>query len=581
MGIPAWAAVLGAPYAVDKVIVDPIKSIMGTVNDFRDEHQMQSDLERFKADPTYTVDITNYHDPAKGVNTSNLLKSQRDTYYQQQAAPISKMLAEFKATGNDADPNFSGAEWLKGMATMYPVDGKTMTEEEYNAALSGAIPSAQKGSIPLSKFGANPVTADLLQKAQVEAQQKGSLARAFGPNPSPLDLATIAMNKDVAGGFENATEGQRRMFENKKQATELQTKTADATNAAEYQRAIAGVGGAYRDAAPYDPSKPRAANADPRTGLVYTSENYVMPYDQAKNLVLQAASDYGQDPTKSLEELKKQYEGTYLDANGQPTDLNWMGKEATRTKEQLYSAAQRGDTKAKAILAQMQKDEIAQANAKRQVIVNNPVPPRMSMNMNELGDAEKNALSTAIAEKRLDPYRVNSKNQQLLAAAALQNPGINLNDIAATLGVARNKDVVMKAGIAEMVPGLLQNVVTAGKKLDYSDVQFKGKVQQYVKGQLNDPALVEYMTARNDLLLTLGGVMRGNGMTDMAQKLEEQAAHPTMSPKALDGWLKGQMASVDPRIKLYRSLIAGKGIPPQPGGQGGGTWEAYKKQRGM
>jgi uncharacterized membrane protein len=186
-----------------------------------------------------------------------------------------------------------------------------------------------------------------------------------------------------------------------------------------------------------------------------------------------------------------------------------------------------------------------------------------NVNENALSPEGNTALIQAIAEKRLDPYKVNSRNQKVLAEAALRNPGINLNNIAAEMGVARNKDIIMKAGVAEMIPDLLKTTAAAGKALNYSDAQFIGNIQKWSKGQLNDPKLTRYMTLRNDQLLTIGGVMRSNGMTDMAQRLEEEAARPTLSPKALDGWLEGQLESIDPRLNFYRSITKGNTAIPR------------------
>jgi hypothetical protein len=189
----------------------------------------------------------------------------------------------------------------------------------------------------------------------------------------------------------------------------------------------------------------------------------------------------------------------------------------------------------------------------------------LNVKMNGLSPTQSAALTAAIGEGRLDPYKINSKNQQVLADAAVGNPGINLNDMAANLGLARNKDVQMKGAIAETVPPLLKSIVENGKKLNYSNNQFVGQVQQWVDKKSNNPQFVKYMSLRNDQLLTLGGIMRSNGMTDMAQKLEEEAAQPTMSPRALEGWLEGQMESVDPRLKMYRSIREGKGAPRPAG----------------
>lgn len=172
------------------------------------------------------------------------------------------------------------------------------------------------------------------------------------------------------------------------------------------------------------------------------------------------------------------------------------------------------------------------------------------------------ALDTAIAQGRLDPYKVNSRNRQDLARLAYTNPGVDINTLAAQAGIARNKDVIMKAGVAEMIPDLLRKTAQAGKDLGYSDAAFIGAVQKWKNGQLNNPKLTKYMTLRNDQLLTIGGVMRSNGMTDMAQRLEEEAMKPTLSPRALDGWLEGQLESIDPRLNFYRSLTGrNKAIP--------------------
>jgi hypothetical protein len=191
----------------------------------------------------------------------------------------------------------------------------------------------------------------------------------------------------------------------------------------------------------------------------------------------------------------------------------------------------------------------------------------MNIEMNGLSPSQTSALTAAIGEGRLDPYKINSKNQQILADAAVANPGINLNDMAANLGLARNKDVQMKGAIAETVPPLLKSIVDNGKKLNYSNNQFLGMAQQWLDKKSNNPQFVKYISLRNDQLLTLGGIMRSNGMTDMAQKLEEEAAQPTMSPRALEGWLEGQMESVAPRLKMYRSIRSGQGGPrPTTGG---------------
>jgi hypothetical protein len=71
------------------------------------------------------------------------------------------------------------------------------------------------------------------------------------------------------------------------------------------------------------------------------------------------------------------------------------------------------------------------------------------------------------------------------------------------------------------------------------------------------------MTMRNDVILTLAQVLRGAAATDQAQRLEEEAFRPTLSPDALDAWLKGTLKAVEPRIKQYETTIGKKGSYPK------------------
>ena len=141
------------------------------------------------------------------------------------------------------------------------------------------------------------------------------------------------------------------------------------------------------------------------------------------------------------------------------------------------------------------------------------------------------------------------------------NPQFNFIKADANAKLSQNVNLQQKAAVAEMLPELITQTADLGKGLDYSDFSPKGKLQQTWDALNNDPKYIEYVTKRNDLILTIGGVMRANGMTDMAQKLEEDSAPRSMSPKAFDAWAKGQMDSLEPRIKAYKSQIGGKGNP--------------------
>jgi hypothetical protein len=168
------------------------------------------------------------------------------------------------------------------------------------------------------------------------------------------------------------------------------------------------------------------------------------------------------------------------------------------------------------------------------------------------------ALTKAVSEGRLDPTRVNSRNAPILGQMELTTPGMNFNGMHADAALQANAGFQQKAISMDAMPTILSHMTTLGKKLNggtgYSDVKAVGQMQQWMNGQLNDPDYTEYMTVRNDALMKLASVMRGVGMSDQAHAAEVQAAAPTLSPLALDAWLKGQMATIEPLLARTQAV---------------------------
>ncbi len=186
-----------------------------------------------------------------------------------------------------------------------------------------------------------------------------------------------------------------------------------------------------------------------------------------------------------------------------------------------------------------------------------------------LSDQGKDALTQAVAEGRLDPTRVNARTAPILAQIEMNAPGTNFNRLHADAALQANATFQQRAMSVDMLPGLLQHVTQLGKQLNdgagYSDLKTVGQMQQFLNGQLNDPAYTEYMTARNDTLLRLASVMRGVGMSDQAHRAEVEAMAPTLAPFALDAWLKGQMSVVKPLLDRQNRIThlgePGQGTP--------------------
>lgn len=165
------------------------------------------------------------------------------------------------------------------------------------------------------------------------------------------------------------------------------------------------------------------------------------------------------------------------------------------------------------------------------------------------------ALQQAIADGRLDPARVNSRTAAIFGELESRNPGkTNFNRLTADAVLQRNAGFQQKAITQEALPTLMQHVTSLGKEIGYSDWRTVGKMQQFMNGETNDPKYAEYMAVRNDVLMSIANTMRGVGMSDQAHRAEIEAAAPTMSPLALDGWLKGQMSSLKPRLDQVRRV---------------------------
>jgi len=158
-------------------------------------------------------------------NDLHKLRQQRITNLQElEAAPVSKMLSQFTAEGNDADPSFTGAEWVKGMATT-PALGGFVSEEEYENMRSGAAPGAKKGAMPSTVTGGNPKIAELLQNAELLAQKKGSTLHDLREIADSVNNGTappsMALARFLAEGGDKSTTQVKTLAELAKQNDEI------------------------------------------------------------------------------------------------------------------------------------------------------------------------------------------------------------------------------------------------------------------------------------------------------------------------------------------------------------------------
>ena len=118
---------------------------------------------------------------------------------------------------------------------------------------------------------------------------------------------------------------------------------------------------------------------------------------------------------------------------------------------------------------------------------------------------------------------------------------------------------------------LLDDMEVTNKKLGYSDARLAGEFEKFVNGQSNDPIFTEYMTQRADALFVLGNALKQNGLTDKSIEVEEEAANPTLSPRAFQAWVNAQRRALNKAAgemnKDFKYDI--KTQPTTPAGQGG------------
>lgn len=180
-----------------------------------------------------------------GLDENNLEKARQaklEELYAQtpEATALAKKLSDMQASGNSFDPNFTGQEWVRGMATT-PALGGVMTEDQYDAQ-TGALPSGKK---MVTVQGNNPVIARLLTLAEQQAQQKSVGANVANDilnmrNPDPIKLMEYQTGLGAIGTGEKGTGGSS----NLDKIMALAKQTDEAKKVANIQQFLNAVGNA-------------------------------------------------------------------------------------------------------------------------------------------------------------------------------------------------------------------------------------------------------------------------------------------------------------------------------------------------
>jgi hypothetical protein len=206
-----------------------------------------------------------------------------------------------------------------------------------------------------------------------------------------------------------------------------------------------------------------------------------------------------------------------------------------------------------------------------------------AIKIQEIG-ANRPHVANLMANGWMPPQRVTKPMLDAIEAAATEAEKQGLpfdpDDLRAYEFQAQKNQSTGRTAGSRMVIARKENIDTAdkligrmqetAKQLDFSDVKIAAIADKWVKGQMQDPVLSRYMTQRADALFALGNALKQNGLTDKAIQIEEEAAHPTVSPAAFDAWFKVQKEALsDARQEMekdYNPPMPSKSpAPTQPG----------------
>lgn len=177
----------------------------------------------------------------------------------------------------------------------------------------------------------------------------------------------------------------------------------------------------------------------------------------------------------------------------------------------------------------------------------------------DLPPEDMSLIDAAVVDNRIDFSKLNSRTARYYAQLLKIDPNADLTSNAGVAALKKSPLFQQKVMVAATIPQMLTNLENITNKLNYNDIKAVGGIQNWWKQQNNDPTLAEYGPLRSDLILKITSAMRGVGMSDKATELESVVNSPTMSPQAIAGYVRGQMASIKPMLQEFAPVTARTG----------------------
>lgn len=324
MSMPWWAMALGAPSALEKFVIDPIRQGYGAYREIRDDRNLQADREQLnsdltafhKAPETFAPDFVKYNNPSVALEAAAKVKGLRGEVLQERAAPVlqdfEQQYESLTGTPNGrffADPESRQVLQESGLTVPDKknpyvqkglqdfADRGRQQQATFNLMTGRDLPDAV-GQLPPAHLSALQKSADEY-RADEELAKFGQAAAASG-----LDPVTFAIQNPEQVPYRQLQQSAHSVFNTMQTGVEKEAdrrrKETDAEGGAGFQDAIAGLTG---------PSLSRPSRAQ------FANRGGYAPFDQVESDIRQAAADYNATPEavrQAVDDARQSYKGTML-----------------------------------------------------------------------------------------------------------------------------------------------------------------------------------------------------------------------------------------------------------------------------
>jgi hypothetical protein len=132
-------------------------------------------------------------------------------------------------------------------------------------------------------------------------------------------------------------------------------------------------------------------------------------------------------------------------------------------------------------------------------------------NIYNLTPEENAALNDALVNG-LDPYQINSRTARIYAQQELINPGRKWNELGAQAKFERGTGTMASKALINSVTPLFDNLLSAGKELGNSNIQFVNKVINFLKEGAGNSDITQFNNQRDDIVAEVERGLLGTGV---------------------------------------------------------------------